>query len=96
MHHMKARLLIILSMAIFGTIGLFVRNIPIPSSEIALFRAILASVLLICWLVIRNNPIPFRQIWKEVPFLILSGVLAGVVIGVVSAIMGKRIQVDSI
>ena len=35
MHHMKARLLIILSMAIFGTIGLFVRNIPIPSSEIA-------------------------------------------------------------
>ena len=77
MHHMKARLLIILSMAIFGTIGLFVRNIPIPSSEIALFRAILASVLLICWLVIRNNPIPFRQIWKEVPFLILSGVAMG-------------------
>ena len=67
MHHMKARLLIILSMAIFGTIGLFVRNISIPSSEIALFRAILASVLLICWLVIRNNPIPFRQTWRPWP-----------------------------
>ena len=77
MHHLKARLMIILSMAIFGTIGLFVRNIPLPSSEIALFRAILASALLVLWLILRHQPVPFRQIWKEVPFLILSGVAMG-------------------
>lgn len=77
MHHMKARLMIILSMAIFGTIGLFVRNIPISSAEVALWRAVLAAALIISFLALRHETIPFRQIWKEVPFLILSGVAMG-------------------
>ena len=77
MHHMKARLMIILSMAIFGTIGLFVRNIPISSAEVALWRAVLAAVLIICFLALRHESIPFRQIWKEIPLLILSGVAMG-------------------
>lgn len=77
MHHIKARLMIILSMAIFGTIGLFVRNIPISSAEVALWRAVLAAALIISFLALRHESIPFRQIWKEVPFLILSGVAMG-------------------
>ena len=77
MHHIKARLMIILSMAIFGTIGLFVRNIPISSAEVALWRAVLAAALIISFLALRHETIPFRQIWKEVPFLILSGVAMG-------------------
>ena len=42
-HAGRSRLFIGLSMAIFGTIGLFVRAIPLPSSEVALCRAVLAT-----------------------------------------------------
>ena len=34
-------------MAIFGTLGIFTRMIPLQSGEIALYRAILASFVLI-------------------------------------------------
>ena len=37
----KARLMLIVSMSIFGTLGLVVRNIPVSSGELALYRAIL-------------------------------------------------------
>lgn len=77
MRELRARLMIIVSMAIFGTIGLFVRNIPAASSEIALFRAILAAVLIGLFLAVRKTPVPFRDIRKEIPLLILSGVAMG-------------------
>ena len=40
---LSARLMLIISMVIFGTIGLFVKNIDLPSGEKALYRAVLAS-----------------------------------------------------
>ena len=40
---MKSKLLMILSMSTFGTVGLFVRMIPLTSGEIALARAVLAA-----------------------------------------------------
>ncbi len=64
-------------MAIFGTIGLFVRNIPLPSSEIALYRAILAAILIGGFLLITKQKIPFKEIKKELPLLVLSGVAMG-------------------
>ncbi len=42
----RARLGMIGAMGIFGSIGLFVRVIPLSSAEIALFRAVLALLLL--------------------------------------------------
>ena len=33
------RLMLIVSMTIFGTLGIFVRNIPVSSGELALYRA---------------------------------------------------------
>lgn len=41
-----AKLMLSLSMIIFGTLGLFTRNIPVGSGELALYRAILASALI--------------------------------------------------
>lgn len=38
----SSRFMLIASMVIFGTIGLFVRGIPLPSAEIALYRSLLA------------------------------------------------------
>lgn len=49
------RLLLILSMIVFGTIGLFVKYIPLSSGEIALYRAILAIILLGLFLLITKQ-----------------------------------------
>ena len=53
------RLLLILSMIIFGTIGLFVKYIPLSSGEVAFYRAILAIILLGLFLLITNQKINF-------------------------------------
>lgn len=74
---LNARTMLIVSMTIFGTIGLFVRNIPLPSGEIALYRAVLAASLIGLFLLITKQKIPFSKIKKEIPLLILSGVAMG-------------------
>lgn len=51
----KARLQLILSMAIFGTLAIFVRNISVSSGELALYRAILAAILIGGYLLISTN-----------------------------------------
>ena len=51
----KARLQLILSMAIFGTLAVFVRNISVSSGELALYRAVLAAMLIGGYLLIVSN-----------------------------------------
>jgi RarD protein len=65
-------------MAIFGTIGLFVRNIPLPSGEIALYRAVLAAMLIGLFLLVTRQKIPFTKIKKEIPLLLFSGMAMGI------------------
>lgn len=75
---MNAKLMLSISMIIFGTIGLLSRNIAVSSGELALYRAVLASVLLIVYLLIKNERIHFKEIKKELIFLLLSGMAMGV------------------
>ena len=72
------RLMLITSMAIFGTLGLFVRNIPVSSGELALYRAMLAALLLAAYFVVTKQKIPFEKMKKEVPLLLLSGIAMGI------------------
>lgn len=72
------RLMLIVSMTIFGTLGIFVRNIPVSSGELALYRAILAALLIAVYLIITKQRISFTKIKKEVPLLLLSGIAMGV------------------
>ncbi|MBR2460931.1 MAG: EamA family transporter [Clostridia bacterium] len=72
------RLLLITSMAIFGTLGIFVRNISVSSGELAFYRAVLATVLIGLFLLITKHRIPFSSIKREVPLLLTSGVAIGV------------------
>ncbi len=72
------RLMMIFSMVIFGTLGVFVRNIPVSSGELALYRAILAALLIAVYLGITMQKIPFANIKKEVPLLLASGVAMGI------------------
>ena len=73
----SARFMLIASTAIFGTLGPFVRNIPVASGELALYRAILAAVLIALYLRVTGQRIPLRHIRRELPLLLLSGVAMG-------------------
>lgn len=66
------------SMAIFGTLAPFVRNVPVASGELALYRAILAAVMIAAFLIITRQRIPFPAIRREIPLLLLSGAAMGV------------------
>ena len=70
--------MIIVSMAIFGTIGAFKRYIGVSAGELALYRAILAVVFIGLVLLVTRRPIPFRQIKKQLPLLLLSGAAMGI------------------
>ena len=71
------RLMLITAMTIFGTIGLLVRNIPLPSGEIALYRAVLATLLIAGFLLVTRQKISFKAIKKSLPLLLLSGAAMG-------------------
>lgn len=75
---LSPRLMLIASMAIFGTLAPFVRNIPVSSGELALYRAILAALLIGLFLLSTGQKIPFSNIRKEVPLLLASGVAMGI------------------
>lgn len=73
-----ARWMLIASMVIFGTLAPFVRNIPVSSGELALYRAILASILIAGSFLVTGRRIDLRAIGRELPLLLLSGMAMGV------------------
>ena len=72
-----SRIYMIISMAIFGTIGIFKKQIPLSSGEIALYRAVLAVVFLAAVMLISRQKMPLKKIKKEIPLLLLSGAAMG-------------------
>lgn len=73
----KARMLLLITVLAFGTVGLFVRGIPLPSAEIALFRAVIALVVLAVYLAVSGKYKLLiehkKQLWK---FLLSGAVMA--------------------
>lgn len=74
---LNPRLMLIASMVIFGTLAPFVRNISVSSGELALYRAVLAAVLIGLFLLVTGQRIPFARIKKEAPLLLVSGMAMG-------------------
>jgi drug/metabolite transporter (DMT)-like permease len=70
---MNAKFKIVISMVVFGTLALFVKNISLPPEEIALFRALIASAAIIFYKALTAEKLLFAQIKKELPILFLSG-----------------------
>ena len=61
----RARLGLIVSMTVFGTIGLFVRRIEITSAELALCRAGLAAVFLLLCASFGSEYFATRRLMKQ-------------------------------
>ena len=70
---MKGKLEMITAMLIFGSIGVFVRNIDLPSLEIAFLRATIGGLFLICTGFLIKHKISIKAIKGNALFLILSG-----------------------
>ena len=69
--------MLIISVVAFGTLAPFVRNISVSSGELALYRAMLASVLIGGYFLVTRQKIDLKSIQKEIPLLLLSGVAMG-------------------
>lgn len=72
------RVMIIIAMATFGTLGPFVRNIAVSSGELAMYRAVMAAVLLSGYLAATKQPLKLKQIFRELPLLLISGMAMGI------------------
>lgn len=70
---MGGKLKNISAMLIFGTIGIFVKNIELASSEIALLRGIIGGIVLIIVSILVKNKISFKDIKSNLLLLLLSG-----------------------
>ena len=74
---MNAKIKIITAMVTFGTIGVFVRYIPLPSSIIALVRGVLATVFLLAVMSAGKRRPDGTAIRRNIVLLVVSGGLIG-------------------
>ena len=77
MMKLSPRARLILSMVIFGTIGLFRRAIPYPSSVVALVRAVIGLVFLLLVRALRRQPLDLAAIRRNGGKLLILGAMLG-------------------
>ena len=73
-----AKVMLSVSMVIFGTLGLFTRNISLSSGELALYRAVLASGVILIYFAVSKQRMDLNVIKKEIPLLLVSGMAMGI------------------
>lgn len=67
----------VMSMLIFGTIGLFVKNIGLPSSFIAFARAFIGSIFIMGFMLLSRHKVNWASVKKNLKILIPSGIAMG-------------------
>jgi len=67
----------IIAMVVFGTIAIFVKNIDLSSGEKALYRAVLALIVISGYLLVTRSKINIKEIKKELILLLISGAAMG-------------------
>ncbi len=73
----RAGVALVLSMAIFGTIGVFRRYIPLPSGMLAMARGLIGMLFLLAYTRIRGIRIDGDSVRKNGWKLVLSGLFLG-------------------
>lgn len=73
----KAETKAIVAMVIFGSIGLFVRWIPLSSSEIAFYRAVLGSLFLLITGLLQQMTVSASDLKRNFRPLLFTGVALG-------------------
>ncbi len=73
----KNRLILLVTMCIFGTIGIFRRFIPLPSGAVACVRALVGLLTLVLVMLVRRQRPDFAAIRKNLGYLLCSGAFLG-------------------
>ena len=73
----KAKLSLLGSMGIFGTIGIFVRFIPMSSASVAFFRGITGALFLVAVMLLTKKKPQWDAIKKNLLILVISGAAIG-------------------
>lgn len=74
---LKAKLFLLTSMSIFGTIGVFRRYIPFPSGMISLCRALIGTISLSGFVFFKKSKPDYIAIKKNLKLLIIAGIMLG-------------------
>ena len=75
---MKSKILLLMSMTIFGTIGVFRKYIPLPSGTISLVRGIIGVLFMLAVIYARGNRPSKEAIRKNIRILLVAGALLGI------------------
>ena len=73
----RCRWMLMASMTVFGTIGLFRRWIPLPSGAIAMARGLIGAAFLLLVFWVKKEKIDFSAMKGQMGKLLLSGALIG-------------------
>ena len=65
------------AVVLYGTIGMFLRRISLPSEAVAFCRGVLGAVSILLWLLLRGKRPDREAIRRNLPRLLASGVLLG-------------------
>ena len=74
---MKSKLSLAFSMAVFGTIAVFVRNVQASSATVALMRAVIATLCILLFQTFTKKPLRLKNVGKDIVPLFLSGAAMG-------------------
>ncbi len=72
-----AKLRLIGAFFLFGTLGLFIRNIPLPSSVIANVRGVVGALFLLCMILLQGRRPDGAGIRRNLKYLVPSGMVMG-------------------
>lgn len=74
---MNAKTKLLVAVLLFGTVGIFVNYIPLPSSVIAMARGLCGAAFLLAAALIRGKRPDVAAIRRRLPLLCLSGAVLG-------------------
>ena len=73
-----SKLLMTVAMCIFGSLAPFVRGIGVSSGELALYRAVMAAIMVGGYLLITEKRLPLSSVGSDLTLLLLSGAAMGI------------------
>ncbi len=73
----KERLKYILAVVLYGTIGMFVRFVSLPSEEVALCRGLFGSLFILLYLKLTGRKMDIQAVRNNAFWLVLSGISLG-------------------
>ena len=77
MTYHRERIGFIIAVVLYGTVGMFLRFSGLPSEAVALYRGVLGALFILLYRAVRGEKPDSAAIRRNLPILLLSGVLLG-------------------